>query len=121
MEGRCIYEVVAAVYVQVVPTFIVHAALEASLDERHEAVGIGQVRERKGIVAAAGQQRVYNLDERRQLFAYLLRFALVPAEESVEGETGLGPVVHEAQLLDSAAHLDAVEMVAPGGAGRQAC
>src|SRR5918998_237036 len=106
--------VVLAIRVQVLPGLVVHAGLEAAARERRQGVRIRQVGERQSVVPAAGEEGVYRADELGQPALYLLRFRPVPAEERAEGEGRLGPVLDEAELLRAAAHLDAVEVVAPG-------
>src|SRR3712207_3733660 len=63
VEGRHLDPVIPAVYVEVVPDIVVHAALEAAAHERREVVGIGQVRERQSVVPAAREEGVYGADE----------------------------------------------------------
>ena len=52
----------------------------------------------------------------RELLPDAFPVSSVLAEEEVEGERGLRPELHQAELLDAAAHLDAVQVVAPGQA-----
>src|SRR5215211_7534021 len=60
------------------------------------------------------------MDYLREFLSDALAVAGVLAEEEVEGERRLRPVLQQAELLDAAAHLDAVEVVAPGEAGDHA-
>jgi len=67
-----------------------------------------KVGERQGIVAAAGENVVYDPDEPGQRLPEPLGVARVFAEEKVGSERGRSPVLHEPELLCPATHLDAV-------------